>query len=77
MSEVVAMSVGPKKAEEQLRSAMGKGADKAIHVVTDEDLEPLNVAKLFQSVLKEVGELFCPFFRYQIIDSLTSTAFIL
>ena len=40
-SEVVAVSVGDKKAGDTLRTAMAMGADRAVHVVTEEDVQPL------------------------------------
>lgn len=43
--EVVAVTVGPLKAVDTLRVAMAIGADRAVHVRTDESLEPLAVAK--------------------------------
>ncbi len=49
-TEVVAVSIGPAKAQEQLRTALALGADRAIHVVSDEDLEPLAVAKCLKVV---------------------------
>ena len=56
--EVVAVSVGPTAAQEQLRTALAMGADRAIHVVTDEATVPLNVAKLLKElVVKEEPEL--------------------
>eukprot|EP00008_Paramoeba_atlantica_P006917 CAMPEP_0201487620 /NCGR_PEP_ID=MMETSP0151_2-20130828/14126_1 /ASSEMBLY_ACC=CAM_ASM_000257 /TAXON_ID=200890 /ORGANISM="Paramoeba atlantica, Strain 621/1 / CCAP 1560/9" /LENGTH=250 /DNA_ID=CAMNT_0047872711 /DNA_START=58 /DNA_END=810 /DNA_ORIENTATION=+ len=53
VKEVVALSCGPKASQEILRTALAMGADKGVHVLTDEKLEPLAVAKLFQSVLKD------------------------
>lgn len=52
LNEVVAVSIGEKKCEETLRTALAMGADRAIHVEVDARLEPLAVAK----VLKAVGE---------------------
>ena len=46
--EIVAVTVGPTAAQEQLRTALAMGADRAIHVVTDEETVPLHVAKLFK-----------------------------
>src|SRR5512141_412405 len=40
-TEVVAVSIGPAKAQETLRTALAMGADRAILVQTDQDLEPL------------------------------------
>ena len=51
--EVVAVSVGPAKAQETLRTALAMGADRAILIETDETLEPLAVAKLLAKVAGE------------------------
>lgn len=50
VSEVVAVSIGGKKAEDTLRTALAMGADRAVHVETDAKLEPLAVAKLLKAV---------------------------
>ncbi|OSI35033.1 electron transfer flavoprotein subunit beta/FixA family protein [Neisseria dumasiana] len=50
VSEIVAVSLGGKKSEETLRTALAMGADRAIHVETDGKLEPLAVAKLLKSI---------------------------
>ena len=47
-SEVVAVSLGEAKCQETLRTALAMGADRAIHVQTDAELQPLAVAKLLQ-----------------------------
>ncbi|MEO5640702.1 MAG: electron transfer flavoprotein subunit beta/FixA family protein [Sphingomicrobium sp.] len=52
-TEVVAVSVGPVKAQETLRTALAMGADRAIHVVCEEDVEPLGVAKLLKAIAEE------------------------
>ncbi|QIR14084.1 electron transfer flavoprotein subunit beta/FixA family protein [Shewanella aestuarii] len=49
-TEVVVVSIGAKVVQEQLRTAMALGADRAIHVETDEDLVPLSIAKLLNAV---------------------------
>ncbi|MFM7027877.1 MAG: electron transfer flavoprotein subunit beta/FixA family protein [Chakrabartia sp.] len=51
-TEVVAVSVGPDKAQETLRTALAMGADRAILIVA-EDVEPLGVAKLLAKVMDE------------------------
>ncbi|GIU46913.1 electron transfer flavoprotein subunit beta [Shewanella sairae] len=57
-SEIVVLSVGPKAAQEQLRTALALGADRAIHIETDEDLVPLSIAKLIHAVQqKEQAQL--------------------
>lgn len=50
VSEIVAVSLGEKKCEETLRTALAMGADRAVHVKTDAKLEPLAVAKLLKAV---------------------------
>ncbi len=51
-TEVVAVSIGPDKAQETLRTALAMGADRAILVVA-EDVEPLGVAKLLAKIMDE------------------------
>ena len=51
ISEVVAVSLGEKKCEDTLRTALAMGADRAIHVETDAPLEPLAVAKLLKKIV--------------------------
>lgn len=50
VSEIVAVSLGEKKCEETLRTALAMGADRAVHVETDAKFEPLAVAKLLKAV---------------------------
>src|SRR5512140_2726774 len=52
-TEVVAVSVGPTQAQETLRTALAMGADRAILVQTDQDLEPLAVAKVLKAIIGE------------------------
>ena len=52
-SEVVAVSIGPAKAQETLRTALAMGADRAILVETEEAVEPLGVAKLLKAIWDE------------------------
>jgi electron transfer flavoprotein beta subunit len=49
-TEVIAVSVGPAKATETLRTALAMGADRAILVQTDDEVEPLAVAKILKGV---------------------------
>lgn len=53
VSEIVAVTVGPTAAQEQLRTALAMGADRAIHVVTDAETVPLHVAKLFKALVEK------------------------
>ena len=52
-SEVVVVSIGPAQAQETLRQALAMGADRAVLVQTDQDLEPLEVAKTLKAVIAE------------------------
>ncbi|MCE8011938.1 electron transfer flavoprotein subunit beta/FixA family protein [Billgrantia desiderata] len=52
-TEVVAVTLGPKAAQEQLRTALALGADRAVHVETDERVESLAAAKLLARVVEE------------------------
>ena len=54
-TEVVAVSIGVAKAQETLRTSLAMGADRAILIQTDEDVEPLGVAKLLAKVQEEEG----------------------
>ena len=51
-SEVVAVSVGAAACQEQLRTALALGADRAVLVETGEALEPLDVARLLAEVVR-------------------------
>ncbi len=57
-SEVVVVSVGPNAAQEQLRTALALGADRAVLVETNDELGSLAVAKLLKAVVdKEQPQL--------------------
>lgn len=51
--EIVAVSIGPDKAQETLRTALAMGADRAILVKTEDTVEPLSVAKVLKSVVAQ------------------------
>ena len=52
-TEIVAVSIGPAKAQETLRTALAMGADRAILVQTEEEVEPLAVAKILKGIADE------------------------
>ncbi|MBB1433251.1 electron transfer flavoprotein subunit beta/FixA family protein [Pseudoalteromonas sp. SG43-6] len=52
-TEVIAVTIGAKASQEQLRTALALGADKAIHIETDEKLESLHVAKLLAKIVEQ------------------------
>jgi electron transfer flavoprotein beta subunit len=49
-TEVVVVSIGPAKATETLRTGLAMGADRAILVQTDDEVEPLAVAKILKAI---------------------------
>ena len=52
-TEAVVVSIGPAKAQETIRTGLAMGMDRGIHVTTDEDLEPLAVAKILKAICDE------------------------
>ncbi len=56
--EVVVVSVGATQCQEQLRTALALGADRGILVESDEDMQPLGIAKVLKAVIdKEAPKL--------------------
>jgi electron transfer flavoprotein beta subunit len=52
-SEIVVVSIGAPAVQEQLRSALALGADRAIHIQTEDSLEPLALAKVLHALVKQ------------------------
>ena len=52
-TEIVVVSIGPKVAQEQIRTALALGADRGILIETEEKAEPLAVAKLLKGVVEK------------------------
>ena len=56
--EIVAVTVGTSASQEQLRTALALGADRAILIETDVEVEPLGIAKLLKGIIdKESPDL--------------------
>ena len=56
--EVIAVSLGVAQCQETIRTALAMGADRGIHVASDEELEPLAVAKMLKALVdKESPDL--------------------
>lgn len=53
VTEIVAVTVGSKAAQEQLRTAMALGADRSILVETEEEVQPLAVAKVLKALVEK------------------------
>jgi electron transfer flavoprotein beta subunit len=51
VEEIIAISIGPAQCQETIRTALAMGADRAIHIVTDDEIQPLAVAKLLAAVV--------------------------
>lgn len=51
--EIVALALGPERYEDAIRTALALGADRAVHVETDEDLDPLAQAQVLAAIVTE------------------------
>ena len=51
--EVIAVSIGPQQCQEQIRTALALGADRGILVETEQQVEPLAVAKILKTVVEK------------------------
>ncbi len=52
-TEIIAVSIGEKACQEQIRTALALGADRGIHIETDGNSQPLAIAKLLAKIVKE------------------------
>lgn len=52
-TEIVVVSMGPKACQEQIRTALALGADRGILVESDDELQPLAVAKMLKAIVEE------------------------
>jgi electron transfer flavoprotein beta subunit len=53
VSEIVAVSIGVAQCQDTIRTALAMGADRGLLIQTDQDLEPLAVAKVLKAVVAE------------------------
>jgi len=53
VTEIIAVAVGPKESQEQLRTALALGADRAILVESADEVQPLGVAKALKAIADE------------------------
>ena len=53
VDEIVVVSIGPQQAQETIRTGLAMGGDRGILVKTDENVEPLAVAKILQKLVDE------------------------
>ncbi len=52
-TEIVAVSLGPKQSQEQIRTALALGADRGVLVETDAELQPLAVSKCLKALVEK------------------------
>jgi electron transfer flavoprotein beta subunit len=52
-TEIVVVSIGPAQAQDTIRTALAMGADRGLLIQTDQDLEPLAVAKLLKALVDQ------------------------
>ncbi|MBL4853454.1 MAG: electron transfer flavoprotein subunit beta/FixA family protein [Robiginitomaculum sp.] len=52
-TETIAVSIGPEKCAETIRTSLAMGIDRGIHVKTDAEVEPLAVAKILKAIVDE------------------------
>ena len=71
--EVVAVSIGPADCQQQLRTALAMGADRAIHVQTDAVIEPLSAARIFKSLIDREQPLLAILGKQAIDDDCNQT----
>ena len=71
--EIIAVSVGPAKAAETLRTALAMGADRAILVETDAEVEPLAVAKILKAIVEAEAPGLCILGKQAIDDDSNQT----
>ncbi|WP_165090544.1 electron transfer flavoprotein subunit beta/FixA family protein [Neisseria yangbaofengii] len=74
VSEIIAVSIGEKKCEDTLRTALAMGADRAIHIEADTRLEPLAVAKLLKAVAEKENPQIVLLGKQAIDDDANQTA---
>ena len=72
--EVIAVTIGSKVCQEQLRTALAMGADRAIHVETDEEIQPLTAARIFKALCEKESPKLVIFGKQAIDDDNSQTA---
>ena len=73
VTEIVAVSIGEQKSQETLRTALAMGADRAILIVAEGEVEPLGVAKLLAKVVEEESPQLVILGKQAIDDDLNQT----
>jgi len=55
IDEIIVASIGPKEAQEQIRTALALGADRGVLVITEDKTQPLQVAKILKQIADQEG----------------------
>jgi electron transfer flavoprotein beta subunit len=72
-TEIVAVSIGPSQAQEQIRTALAMGADRGILVETADTVEPIAVAKLLKAIVEKEGPQVVILGKQAIDDDMNAT----
>jgi len=72
-TEIVAVSVGPTQAQEQIRTALAMGADRGILVETTDTVEPIAVAKILKAIVDKEGPQLVILGKQAIDDDMNAT----
>ena len=72
-TEIVAISVGPTQAQEQIRTALAMGADRGILVETADAVEPIAVAKILKAIVDKEGPQIVIVGKQAIDDDMNAT----
>lgn len=67
--EVISVSIGDESVKDTLRTSLAKGADKAIHIAHDTQLEPLQVAKILKKIIEKEQNIDMVLLGKQSIDT--------
>jgi hypothetical protein len=75
-TELIAVTIGPKAAQDSIRTAMAMGIDRGIHIETnlrpDQELQPLAVAKLLKAIVQVSFSVFFKVFFHTLFQFYSS-----
>ncbi|WP_458095068.1 electron transfer flavoprotein subunit beta/FixA family protein [Roseomonas sp. WA12] len=72
-TEIIAVSIGPAQAQEQIRTALAMGADRGILVEAEGTVEPIAVAKLLKALVEKEGPQLVIMGKQAIDDDMNAT----
>jgi electron transfer flavoprotein beta subunit len=72
-TEIVAVSIGPSQAQEQIRTALAMGADRGILVEAEGTVEPIAVAKILKALAEKEGPQLIILGKQAIDDDMNAT----